>query len=126
MNFEHSEKARRLEKEVSAFMERFVFPNQERYYSEIGSGDRWEPVPLIEELKSEAREQGLWNLFLPEVSGLSNVEYAPLAEIMGSVFWSAEVFNCSAPDSGNMELLHMYGSEEQKEEYLAPLLEGRI
>jgi len=107
-------------------MERFVFPNQERYYSEIGSGDRWEPVPLIEELKSEAREQGLWNLFLPEVSGLSNVEYAPLAEIMGSVFWSAEVFNCSAPDSGNMELLHMYGSEEQKEEYLAPLLEGRI
>ncbi len=111
---------------VSGFMDRFVYPNEQRYLDEIGNGDRWEPVPLIEELKSEARSQNLWNLFLPDVSGLSNLEYAPLAEIMGGVFWSSEVFNCSAPDTGNMEVLHLYGNEEQKEKYLKPLLDGEV
>ncbi len=111
---------------VSGFMDRFVYPNEQRYLYEIGNGDRWEPVPLIEELKSEARSQNLWNLFLPDVSGLSNLEYAPLAEIMGGVFWSSEVFNCSAPDTGNMEVLHLYGNEEQKEKYLKPLLDGEV
>ncbi len=111
---------------VSGFMDRFVYPNEQRYLDEIGNGDRWEPVPLIEELKSEARSQNLWNLFLPDVSGLSNLEYAPLAEIMGGVFWSSEVFNCSAPDTGNMEVLHLYGSDEQKEKYLKPLLDGEV
>ncbi len=111
---------------VSGFMDRFVYPNEQRYLYEIGNGDRWEPVPLIEELKSEARSQNLWNLFLPDVSGLSNLEYAPLAEIMGAVLWSSEVFNCSAPDTGNMEVLHLYGNEEQKEKYLKPLLDGEV
>ncbi len=111
---------------VSGFMDRFVYPNEQRYLDEIGNGDRWEPVPLIEELKSEARSQNLWNLFLPDVSGLSNLEYAPLAEIMGAIFWSSEVFNCSAPDTGNMEVLHLYGNEEQKEKYLKPLLDGEV
>ncbi len=111
---------------VSGFMDRFVYPNEQRFLDEIGNGDRWEPVPLIEELKSEARSQNLWNLFLPDVSGLSNLEYAPLAEIMGGVFWSSEVFNCSAPDTGNMEVLHLYGNEEQKEKYLKPLLDGEV
>ncbi len=111
---------------VSGFMDRFVYPNEQRYLDEIGNGDRWEPVPLIEELKSEARSQNLWNLFLPDVSGLSNLEYAPLAEIMGAVLWSSEVFNCSAPDTGNMEVLHLYGNEEQKEKYLKPLLDGEV
>ncbi len=111
---------------VSGFMDRFVYPNEQRYLDEIGNGDRWEPVPLIEELKSEARSQNLWNLFLPDVSGLSNLEYAPLAEIMGAVLWSSEVFNCSAPDTGNMEVLHLYGNDEQKEKYLKPLLDGEV
>ncbi len=126
MNFEHSKNAIEMIGRVSGFMDRFVYPNEQRYLDEIGNGDRWEPVPLIEELKSEARSQNLWNLFLPDVSGLSNLEYAPLAEIMGGVFWSSEVFNCSAPDTGNMEVLHLYGNEEQKEKYLKPLLDGEV
>ena len=107
-------------------MDENIYPNESRYHEEINSGDRWQPLQLIEDLKTEARNQDLWNLFLPEISGLSNLEYAPLAEIMGRVYWSAEVFNCSAPDTGNMEVLERYGSREQKETWLKPLLNGEI
>lgn len=107
-------------------MDEYVFPNEQRYHDEVNSGDRWQPIVLIEELKREARKQGLWNLFLPVVSDLSNLEYAPLAEMMGRVTWASEVFNCSAPDTGNMEILHLYGTDEQKREWLEPLLAGDI
>ncbi len=107
-------------------MDEHIYPNESRYHEEVNSGDRWQPLALIEELKEKAKAESLWNLFLPDVSGLSILEYAPLAEEMGRVFWSAEVFNCSAPDSGNMELLHLYGTEAQKEKWLAPLLSGEI
>lgn len=126
MNSEHSQEALDYSERLKAFMAEDIYPNEKRYSDEIGEGDRWEPLLLIEELKLKARAAGLWNLFLPDVSGLSNFDYAPLAELMGRVYWSAEVFNCSAPDSGNMELLHMYGSVEQKETWLRPLLEGEI
>lgn len=107
-------------------MDGYVYPNEKRYNDEVGSGDRWRPLDLIEELKKKAKEAGLWNLFLPDVSGLSNIEYAPLAEMMGRVLWASEVFNCSAPDTGNMEVLHLYGTEEQKKQWLEPLLAGKI
>ena len=126
MDFNHSPKARAFQQRLSAFMDEHVYPNEKRYHDEINSGDHWEPLELIEGLKAEAKEAELWNLFLPDESGLTNLEYAPLAEIMGSVYWSAEVFNCSAPDSGNMEVLHMYGTGEQKEQWLKPLLDGDI
>ncbi|NNE97501.1 MAG: acyl-CoA dehydrogenase [Pyrinomonadaceae bacterium] len=126
MDFNYSQKVMDLQKKLEAFMDENVYPNEARYLEEIGSGDRWEPIDLIEELKAKAKRAGLWNLFLPDISGLSNVEYAPLAEMMGRVYWSAEVFNCSAPDTGNMEVLHMYGTESQKEMWLKPLLEGEI
>jgi acyl-CoA dehydrogenase len=93
---------------------------------EINTGDRWQPSGLIEELKQKAKNAGLWNLFLPDISGLTNLEYAPLAEMMGRVVWASEVFNCSAPDTGNMEVLHLYGTPEQKLRWLAPLLTGDI
>lgn len=126
MNFDYSTKTRELQKRLRAFMEKEVYPNEKLYTEEINSGDRWQPLQLIEDLKEKARSEDLWNLFLPEISGLTNLEYAPLAEIMGRVYWSAEVFNCSAPDTGNMEVLERYGSEEQKETWLKPLLEGEI
>ncbi len=107
-------------------MDENIYPNENVYTQEINSGDRWQPLRLIEDLKAKAQAEGLWNLFLPEVSGLTNLEYAPLAEIMGRVFWSSEVFNCSAPDTGNMEVLERYGSAEQKETWLKPLLNGEI
>ncbi len=107
-------------------MDENIYPNESAYEKEINSGDRWQPLELIENLKQKAKDEGLWNLFLPEVSGLTNLEYAPLAEIMGKVFWSSEVFNCSAPDTGNMEVLERYGSAEQKETWLKPLLDGAI
>ena len=107
-------------------MDENVFPNEAAYVRELNSGDRWQPLDLIERLKEKAKTEGLWNLFLPAVSGLSNVEYAPLAEIMGRVVWASEVFNCSAPDTGNMEVLHLYGTDEQKKRWLAPLLAGEI
>ena len=107
-------------------MEENIYPNERRYAEEIESGDRWQPLRLIEELKIKARAEGLWNLFLPEVSGLTNLEYAPLAETMGRVVWASEVFNCSAPDTGNMEVLERYGTPEQKERWLKPLLAGEI
>lgn len=126
MNFEHSEKTEKSLGRLQAFMREHIYPNEDTYYDEIGSGERWKPLQLIEDLKEKAKTEDLWNLFLPDVSGLSNLEYAPLAEMMGRVYWSAEVFNCSAPDTGNMEVLHLYGDDEQKAEWLEPLLEGKI
>ncbi|HUF04990.1 MAG TPA: acyl-CoA dehydrogenase family protein [Aridibacter sp.] len=126
MDFKHSEHSREMLAAVRRFMAENVYPNERRYRDEISLGDRWKPLGLIEELKTKARAGGLWNLFLSDISGLSNVDYAPLAEEMGRVYWSAEVFNCSAPDTGNMEVLHMYGTEEQKERWLKPLLDGEI
>jgi acyl-CoA dehydrogenase len=110
-------------------MDRSVYPNEQRFFDELGKGDRWQPVAFVEDLKREARAQGLWNLFLPDSArgaGLTNLEYAPLCEVMGKVLFAAEVFNCSAPDTGNMEVLERYGTEEQKARWLAPLLAGEI
>ena len=126
MDFDYSAKTVELQKRLFAFMDEHIYPNEKRFIEEIDTGDRWQPSELIEQLKSIAKAQGLWNLFLPDVSGLSNVEYAPLAEIMGRVVWASEVFNCSAPDTGNMEVLHLYGNEAQKEQWLRPLLDGEI
>ncbi|MCW5955207.1 MAG: acyl-CoA dehydrogenase family protein [Pyrinomonadaceae bacterium] len=126
MDFDYSAKTVELQKRLSAFMDEHIYPNEKRFNEEIDTRDRWQPSELIERSKSIAKAQGLWNLFLPDVSGLSNVEYAPLAEIMGRVVWASEVFNCSAPDTGNMEVLHLYGSETQKKQWLRPLLDGEI
>ena len=126
MNFDYSTKTHELQNRLQEFMDKHIYPNEKAYIAEINSGDRWKPLQLIEELKEKARSEGLWNLFLPEASGLTNLEYAPLAEIMGRVFWSSEVFNCSAPDTGNMEVLERYGNAEQKETWLKPLLNGEI
>src|SRR5687767_5604091 len=126
MNFEPSEKARGLASKLSAFMDRHIYPNEHAYASEIDSGNRWQPSTLIEHLKAKAKAEGLWNLFLPDISGLTNLEYAPLAELMGRVTWASEVFNCSAPDTGNMEVLAKYGTPVQKDTWLRPLLEGEI
>ncbi|MGB7202784.1 MAG: acyl-CoA dehydrogenase family protein [Pyrinomonadaceae bacterium] len=115
-----------LSERLQRFMDENVYPNEAAYHTEIDSGDRWQPLELIEDLKAKAKAAGLWNLFLPDISGLSNLEYAPLAEIMGRVTWASEVFNCSAPDTGNMEVLHLYGTAEQKREWLKPLLDGEI
>ncbi|CAN5442337.1 acyl-CoA dehydrogenase family protein [soil metagenome] len=126
MNFEYSEKSLKLQAELRSFMDEHIYPNEQAFTDEVRSGDRWEPVKLLDVLKHHAQSAGLWNLFLPDVSGLTNLEYAPLAEIMGRVVWASEVFNCSAPDTGNMEVLHLYGSPEQKLKWLAPLLNGDI
>ncbi len=107
------------------FMDRHIYPNEAAFEQETAARN-WQPSELIEELKSYARSEGLWNLFLPSVSGLSNADYAPMAELMGRVIWASEVFNCSAPDTGNMEVLHLYGTESQKETWLLPLLNGEI
>ena len=129
MIFELSSKSTDLQKQLKAFMDKHIYPNEEEYYRQLNQGDRWDIVPLIEELKEKAKAEDLWNLFLPECeygAGLSNLEYAPLCEIMGRVPWSPEVFNCAAPDTGNMETLVRYGHDEQKEKWLKPLLEGEI
>jgi len=129
MGFEPSERTRELATRLNAFMDQHVYPNERRFYEEVSTGDRWKPTELIESLKRTARAQGLWNLFLPDDTGgagLTNLEYAPLCEIMGRVVWAAEVFNCSAPDTGNMEVLARYGSPEQKDRWLRPLLDGEI
>ena len=129
MDFEFSDKTKYLQNKLSTFMNEYVYPHEKTYYEQVNSGDRWKVLPLVEELKQKAKGAGLWNLFLPESeygAGLTNLEYAPLCEIMGRVPWSAEVFNCSAPDTGNMEVLVRYGSEEQKRRWLKPLLEGEI
>ena len=129
MNFEPSAKTKDYLGRLGAFMDEYVYPNEERYRSELDAGDRWQEPPLIAELQKKARAAGLWNLFLPDSThgaGLSNLEYAPLCESMGRVLWSPEVFNCAAPDTGNMETLERYGTAEQKRQWLEPLLEGKI
>ena len=131
MDFSHSARAEELKARLEAFMTEHVYPAEAVYDAQQrGFGaNRWQVVPVVEDLKARARTAGLWNLFLPESSrgaGLSNVEYAPLCEVMGRVAWSSEVFNCSAPDTGNMEVLERYGTAEHKERWLKPLLEGQI
>jgi len=132
MHFAASEKVVALQRRLTAFMDAWVYPNEPRCAEELQAGGpegRWRVLPLLEELKEKARGEGLWNLFLPESdvgAGLTNLEYAPLCEIMGRVPWSAEVFNCSAPDTGNMEVLVRYGTPAQQERWLRPLLAGEI
>jgi acyl-CoA dehydrogenase len=139
MDFDFSPKTKALQTRLLAFMDDHIYPADAAYWSEIAAntaqGKRWTPLKTIEDLKLKAQAQGLWNLFLPvdsaqaagfEGAGLSNQEYAPLAEIMGRVLWASEVFNCSAPDTGNMETIARYGRPEHKQQWLKPLLEGRI
>lgn len=126
MDFEVSERSREVGTQLAHFMDEHIYPNEAAYIAELNTGDRWEPSELVEVLKAKAKDAGLWNLFLPDVSGLTNLDYAPLAEMMGRVPWASEVFNCSAPDTGNMEVLHLYGSPEQKLQWLRPLLDGEI
>jgi len=129
MNFDFPPKVKELQQRLSAFMDEHIYPNEKRFYEEIAQGDRWQPTAIIEELKPRARAAKLWNLFLPESeygAGLTNLEYAPLCEIMGRSTMAPEVFNCAAPDTGNMEVLARYGTAEQKERWLKPLLAGEI
>ena len=129
MDFEFSRRSREYGERLAAFMDEHIYPNEERFYAQLQEGDRWEEPALLEELKAKARAAGLWNLFLPDSrhgAGLSNLDYAPLCEMMGRVRWSPEVFNCSAPDTGNMETLERYGTPEQKQQWLEPLLAGTI
>ena len=142
MEFEYSSRTKELQAQLLRFMDEHIYPAEQRYHAEMEAntkaGKRWTPLKTIEDLKPKARAQGLWNLFLPPTAGgkssqhsgrsfgLSNLEYAPLAEIMGRVPWSPEVFNCSAPDTGNMETIERYGSPELKQRWLEPLLDGKI
>ena len=134
MNFDYSPRVQDLQKRLLAFMETHIYPNEQRFFDEIAAnrakGNAWVPTELIEELKPLARQAGLWNLFLPHSKrapeGLSNLEYAPLCEIMGRVPWAPEVFNCNAPDTGNMETFERYASEALKDRWLEPLLRGDI
>ena len=125
---EPSAKTQDLQARLDAFMNEYVYPNEAEFERQVATGDRWQPVELIEDLKPKARAAGLWNLFLPieRGAGLTNLEYAPLCETMGRVHWAPEVFNCSAPDTGNMEVLARYGTPEQQERWLVPLLAGEI
>ncbi|WP_102126312.1 acyl-CoA dehydrogenase family protein [Deinococcus planocerae] len=132
--FDVSPRTRDLHARLSAFMEEHIYPNEAEFNRQVNEGNRWEHVQLIEDLKPRARAQGLWNLFLPPASdpqgvfgpGLSNLEYAPLCEVMGRVWWAPEIFNCNAPDTGNMEVLARYGTPEQQDRWLTPLLNGEI
>ncbi|GLZ37819.1 acyl-CoA dehydrogenase family protein [Actinokineospora sp. NBRC 105648] len=127
MDFAHSEQAADYVERVGEFVRTEIEPVEPGYHRELAALDNpWVVLPVIEELKAKARARGLWNLFLPSVSGLSTVEYAPLAEVMGRSVIAPEVFNCNAPDTGNMEVLHLYGSDAQKQRWLTPLLEGEI
>jgi len=133
MDFAYSPRSLALQEQLRAFMAAHVVPAEPRYHAQIeantAAGRRWTPLQLIEELKLKARAEGLWNLFLPDSergAGLSNQDYAPLAEIMGRTPWASEVFNCSAPDTGNMEVLVRYGTPEHQQRWLEPLLDGRI
>jgi acyl-CoA dehydrogenase len=128
MIFALSDRAKELHERLTTFMALHVSPNEATYAAQVQQ-ERWRPPPIVEELKARARAEGLWNLFLPESeygAGLSNLEYAPLCEVMGRVPWAPEIFNCSAPDTGNMEVLVRYGTPEQKERWLTPLLAGEI
>jgi acyl-CoA dehydrogenase len=131
MEFEYSDKVKTLRSRVERFMEENVYPNEEEMWAQIGAngGDRWQPIPLMETLKAKAKAEKLWNLFLPESelgAGLTNLEYAPLCEVMGRSPFAPEIFNCSAPDTGNMEVLVRYANPAQKKEWLEPLLAGEI
>ncbi len=129
MNFDYTPKMQEYRERVSAFMDKHIYPNEHKFHEEVAAGDRWVPTQIVEQLKPLARAEGLWNLFMPDSphgAGLTNLEYAPLAEIMGRVEWASEIFNCSAPDTGNMETIERYGTEAHKAEWLAPLLDGKI
>ena len=131
MNFEYSDLCKDYLARVRAFMDQHIYPNEKTYHEQLaGFGtNRWQVLPIIEELKAKAKQEGLWNLFLPDSeqgAGLSNADYAPLAEELGRVVWASEVFNCAAPDTGNMEVLTRYGSPAQQERWLTPLLNGEI
>jgi acyl-CoA dehydrogenase len=135
MEFEYSPRCQELRGKLLKFMDDYIYPNEHAHHAEIEAnrarGNPWVPLKVIEDLKVKARGQGLWNLFLPRSErapngGLSNLDYAPLCEIMGRVYWAPEVFNCSAPDTGNMETIERYGSEAHKREWLDPLLRGEI
>jgi alkylation response protein AidB-like acyl-CoA dehydrogenase len=128
MILEFTDKTRALQQRLTAFMDQHIYPNEQKFHEQIAAS-RWTPTAIIEELKTKARAEGLWNLFLPESengAGLTNLEYAPLCEIMGRSVMAPEVFNCSAPDTGNMEVLARYGTPEQQERWLKPLLAGEI
>lgn len=132
--YEYSEKSLQLQEQLSAFMDEHIYPNERAYAEYLHNADnRWAPIPLMDELKAKAKAAGLWNLFIPpslsefaDHDGLTNFDYAPLAEIMGRVLWAPEVFNCNAPDTGNMEVFMKYGNEAQQKEWLTPLLAGDI
>ena len=130
MNFDHPQKVLELREQLESFMDEFVYPNEKTYADQLEAAeDRWSTPPIMEGLKEKARSAGLWNLFLPDSehgAGLSNLEYAPLCEVMGRSLIAPEVFNCNAPDTGNMEVLARYGTPEQQERWLRPLLEGEI
>ncbi len=131
MDFDHSPKVKDLQERLNAFMDRFIYPAEAVYAQQMQDfgTNRWQVVPVLEDLKAKAKDAGLWNLFLPEShrgAGLTNLEYAPLCEIMGRVGFASEAFNCSAPDTGNMEVLERYGTEEHKQKWLKPLLNGEI
>jgi acyl-CoA dehydrogenase len=133
MDFAYSTKVRELLARLATFMGNHIYPNEQRYHAEVEAnrktGNAWQATVVIEELKKKARNEGLWNLFLPESdhgAGLTNLEYAPLAEMMGRSYIASDVFNCSAPDTGNMEVLVRYGTPEQKRQWLEPLLAGEI
>jgi acyl-CoA dehydrogenase len=129
VDFAYSDKVKALQEKLTRFMDDHVYPNEHRYNEGVTPENRWQPRAIIEELKPKAKAAGLWNLFLPQSehgAGLTNLEYAPLCEIMGRVGWAPEVFNCSAPDTGNMEVLARYGTPEQKKKWLDPLLDGKI
>jgi len=133
MDFQHSDKVKSLQQRLNAFMDEYVYPAEATFEAQMDaardSGNRWQPAPVIEELKQKAKAVGLWNLFLPESkygAGLTNLEYAPLCEIMGRSHIGAEPFNCSAPDTGNMETLVRYATPEQQQQWLLPLLDGTI
>ena len=130
MEFEYSDQTKEVCARVEDFMDRYVYPNEQKYYDQLDEGgNRWKVVPVLEEVKQKAKDEGLWNYFLPESlngAGLTNLEYAPVCEIMGKVHWAPEAFNCSAPDTGNMEVLERYGTPGQKKEWLEPLLNGEM
>lgn len=129
MDFGYSDKAKDIRDRVATFMEAYVYPNEQKMLAEIATGDRWQPIPYLDELKEKAKAAGLWNLFLPESelgAGLSNLEYAPACEEMGRSHFGPEAFNCSAPDTGNMEVLVRYGSDAHKKQWLESLLAGEI
>jgi len=130
MEFEYSKKTKMYMEQLTDFMTKYIYPNERVFHDQLNAGStRWQIPPIMEELKATARERGLWNLFLPESergAGLTNLEYAPLCEIMGRSPIAPEAFNCSAPDTGNMETIERYGGPEQKKQWLQPLLEGKI